>query len=239
LLLLTLAPLACAGPGAPARLGSGLVAVHVDTLIPERAAAFEAARKEWIGELEKAATTDHRGRFFEGQGRFLTLRPLARFADLDATSERRAQALTSVPKEASARYDQGSDTALAFPHTSEIWRSDDSLGYRPPEGALEIEDAGAIRMVTEDVRPDSASEDAHAAAWERAKAALSAQRYPLTRIAFRSVFGRGSIISFWLAPSAAALDAAPLPEAAVAPFSDVVLRRQSEALRPRPDLSSP
>jgi hypothetical protein len=46
--------------------------------------------------------------------------------------------------------------------------------------------------------------------------ALALARYPLTRLAFRTTFGAGHVITLWLAPSQAALDAEPTVEQAVA-----------------------
>src|SRR5690349_11759579 len=58
--------------------------VHIDTLAPEKAAQFEAARREWVEELRRAHASDLRGLFLQvDRDRFYTIRPFATFASLD------------------------------------------------------------------------------------------------------------------------------------------------------------
>jgi hypothetical protein len=255
LLALLCACCGCAGAvrpeAAPAQAASpARYTAHFDTLAPGRFEAFAEARLRYVEALRAAGASDGRGRFFAVDGdSFLTLRPFARFAELD---QRRGHDLARLPPAAQEAYDRGSDVHLAFPHHSEIWRRDDDLGYRPSRGALEESDAAVIRMEIEEVRADSTSEAAYDEIWQTTRSALQAADYPLTKIAFPTVFGSGRVISFWLAPSRAALEAAsPIDAVLVARLGGsaadalvkrreaIVLRREVHQLQPRPDLASP
>lgn len=227
--------------------------VHIDTLAPEKAAQFETARRDWVAVLRAHRATDLRGRFYEVRGvGFMTFRPLGSFGELDRRGSERKQALAAVPADKLAAYDRDSDSALAFPHASEIWEIDDDLAYAPPIGALDLATAGHIRMIVEETKPDTASEQAYQNAWNAAKQALVDARYPLTRVTLRSVFGAGRIVTCWLARSADELAAAPAVEAVIAQrlgeprASELAAAREATVLRsevrdviPRPDLASP
>jgi hypothetical protein len=190
--------------------------VHIDTIAPDKVAQFEAARREWLAELRRANATDGRGVFLQvGANRFFTLRAFARFGDFDTRGEAIAQSLARVPKAAAARYDEGSDTALVFPHTSEVWRFDAELSYAPASPLTE-RTADCGRVVLEDVRPDPASEKRYADATTELHRALAEARYPLTRATFYTMFGAGHVVTLWLAHSRDELDATPTVEAAVA-----------------------
>src|SRR5689334_7577580 len=68
--------------------------VHIDTLAPEKAASFVDARKAWVAELVRAKTSDGRGTFLQVDERsFYTIRPLARFGELDTRGEEIERAL--------------------------------------------------------------------------------------------------------------------------------------------------
>jgi hypothetical protein len=163
---------ACAGaptvPAAPA--APHYRTVHIDTLAPDKAAQFEGARRAWVAELHSHGASDQRGRFFEVVGvGFLTIRPFSKFADLDARGASRKAALANVPADALARYDKLSDESLAFPHASEVWEPDTDFAF----GSLDETTAGAIEMIVEDVRPDTASERDQARARRRALPAIA------------------------------------------------------------------
>ena len=228
------------------------VTVHVDTLAPEHRAEFEAARREWVALLRGAHATDLRGTFYEvADVGFMTMRPLAKFADLDARGAERKRAVAAVPAEAMQRYDTRSDAVLAFPHHSEIWERDDDLAYAPPAGALDERTAGAIEMIVEDIKADSASESEYEATWREIRAALEAAHYPLTRITYETVFGSGRVVTLWLAPSPAALATTSVEAALRTQLGDeksaallerynaVVLHREQHQVIRRDDLSSP
>ena len=240
---------ACASKVGPPRYR----VVHIDTLAPEKATQFEAARRAFVVELRRTGASDLRGRFFQVVGvGFLTLRTLARFGELDERGPAVARAMQGVPAEARERYDRLSDEALVFPHASEVWVVDEDLGYAPAGAALTETSAGAARLVIEETRPDTASEERYGAVWEEIKRALGKTRYPLARIAYRSVYGGGRLVTMWLAGSPGELAAAPTVEAALtgelgaarcaellAAWDACVLRREMHELVPRPDLSSP
>jgi hypothetical protein len=223
-LAVALAGCAHAAPTAPTYF-----TVHEDTLAPEHAAEFEAARRDWVATLRAAHATDQRGTFFEVVGvGFWTLRPLARFADLDDRAAQRTRALAAVPPDALARYDARSDAALAYPHASEIWARDDDVGYAPAGAPTDPRDAPVARVVIEHVLPDSTSDKAYAETWQAIAGALAHARYPLARVCFHPMYGADREITFWLARSKAALDAAPA-------IADVVAHElgaeRAEALR--------
>jgi hypothetical protein len=250
LLALLCTAFGCAGAVRPEAAPARYRSAHFDTLAPGHFEAFAEARLRYLEALRAARASDGRGRFFAVDGAtFLTLRPLARFAELD---QPRGHDLERLPPAAHEAYDRDSDVHLAFPHHSEIWRRDDDLSYRPARGALEEADAAFIRMEVEEVRADSASEAAYDEVWKTTRRALEAANYPLTKIAFPTVFGSGRVTSFWLAPSRAALEAAPPVDAVLAaqlggPAAEalarrrdaLVLRREAHLLQPRPDLTSP
>ena len=244
------APTAVA-PTIPAR--ASRFTVHIDTLAPDKAAQFEAARRDWVGVLRAHRATDLRGRFYEVKGiGFLTLRPFANFADLDRRGPERKQALAAVPPDKLAAYDRDSDSALAYPHASEIWELDEDLAYAPEIGALDLTTAGYMRMIVEEMKPDTASEAAYQAAWTATRQALVAAKYPLTRVTLRSVYGAGRTITCWLARSPDELAAAPavgtvvvdkLGEAKAAEIDaamrETVIHADVREVIPRPDLASP
>lgn len=227
--------------------------VHFDTLAPDRVAQFEGGRRAWIEELRRANTTDGRGLFMKvGDHRFVTLRPFSTFGSFDGREDALGAQLAKVPKEAGERYDRDSDTALVFPHTSEIWRVDAAHTYVPAQGAVTEYTAAVGRMVTEDARPDPASEDRYDTARAAIDAALATAAYPLTRRSFRCMFGAGHLVTLVLAPSQAVLDAAPTEQDAVAHvlgaaraaelFAAVdasIVQRQVEPLVVRHDLTWP
>jgi len=192
-------------------------AVHIDTLAPDKVERFVAARAAWKGELEKAGASDGRGVFLQvGDHAMYTVRSFAAFADFDTRGDAIDRSLAKVPKAASDAYDQGADSSLVYPHTSEVWQVDPQLSYAPASGALTEATAAVGRLVLDDVRPDPASRDPYWDAIDEQNQALAAAHYPLTRIGFRTMFGAGHVITLWLAPSQQALDTAPSVEAAVA-----------------------
>jgi hypothetical protein len=192
-------------------------AVHIDTIQVGKFGQFEGARREWLAELGRTRATDGRGVFLQvGDSRFFTLRMFSKFGDFDTRGAAIERSLAAVPKAAGDRYDKLSDTALAFPHTSEIWASEADLSYAPGAGALNEWTAACGRLEIEDVRPDIDSEKHYEEAVSEINAALKAARYPLTRATFTTRFGAGHVYTLWLARSPEELAAAPDVTAAVA-----------------------
>lgn len=227
--------------------------MHIDTLAPDRAAQFMDARRAWLDAVKKAGGVDRRGTFLQVDAdRFYSVRPLARFAELDGRNDEFGRDLAPVPKSAGDAYDAASDTALVFPHTSEIWRLDGDLAYVPPTGALDETTAACGRLVLEEPRPDPASEERYDKAWAETKGALATAKYPLARVTYRSAFGAGRLVTFWLARSKEVLDSAPSIESAIAgvlgkersvallrEIDASVVRHEEHAVTRRADLSSP
>lgn len=205
-----------AAPRAPAA-PPAYRAVHIDTLAPDKVARFVAARRAWVDELRRAHATDGRGVFVQvGDHTMYTIRAFGDFADFDRRGAAIERSLAAVPKAAADAYDLGADSSLVYPHTSEIWQVDPDLSYVPATGALTEGTATAGQLVLDDVRPDPATRDQYWDAIGEENRALAEARYPLTRLAFRTTFGAGHVITLWLAPSQAAFDAAPPVEAVVA-----------------------
>jgi hypothetical protein len=197
-------------------------AVHIDTIQPGKFAQFEAARREWVAELLRDRATDGRGLFVQvGDSRFFTIRTFSRFGDFDTRGAAIERSLSAVPKAAAERYDELSDTALAFPHTSEVWSLEPELSYALEGGAL-TERAGTCgRVEVEDVQADIDSEKRYEDAVKEINGSLRAARYPLTRLTFATRFGAGHVYTFWLARSPAELAAAPDVLTAVATVNGV------------------
>ncbi len=103
--------------------------VHIDS--PATAALFtqfENARREWLKELERAHATDGRGVFLQvGDHQLYTMRSFDKFSNFDTRNDAIAKTQGAISKAASDRYDEQSDSALAYPHTSEVWRVEDDL----------------------------------------------------------------------------------------------------------------
>jgi hypothetical protein len=223
-------PVACAAPSPPpptAPAPPSAVApdagppsyrsVHIDTIAPGKFPQFEAARREWVDVLRRANATDGRGLFVEVDGdHFYTLRPFAQFGGTAERARMIEESMKRVPKEAGDRYDRLCDTALVFPHTSEVWQIDDDLTYTPAVAAPTEATAACGTLVLDDVRPDPDSEERFSSATQAINKALAQAKYPLSRLAFRTVYGAGHFQTMVLAPSKEALDAAPSVETAVA-----------------------
>ena len=225
-------------------------AVHVDTLDPRLQHVFEEARIAWLKVLVAHRTTDGRGFFLQRDGNTLiTLHSFNSFTEYDALRAFRAAVAERIGpggEQAGQQYDLG-DVAITSPHNSEVWSRDTDFDYHAPGAALDEYSAGYMQMVVEQIRSDD-----YAAAWKDISAALTAAKYPLSRIGFFSMLGSGRQIGLWLAPDRAAFRSAGSPHDAVARVlgaakagalfdrleaatSDV----QVSALAPRPELKSP
>lgn len=227
--------------------------VHIDVLAPERFASFESARKEWVETLARVHGSDLRGAYFEMEHvGFLGVRPMHRFAELDARKSSVEAAMRTVPKAAGDAYDAASDAALIYPHTSEIWRLDDELSYAPPAGALTETSAGFFTLSMLEVKADAASEETFWSASKDLLGALATVNFPLQRLTFETSYGTGRVYALWLAPTRAAFDAAPTVERALgdalgeekakallAKLSSAVLKETKVNVIRRRDLDSP
>jgi hypothetical protein len=227
------------------------VAVHVDHLQAGALRGFTAARRAWVDVLARHATTDGRGLYVQtGDSGFLSLRPFSVMADLDHQSSLVSAALAGIDPRDLQRYDESSDTALAPPHRSEIWRYDEDLSYGASDPIAAITAAAWGKMMVEEIDPTPAGE-VYNEAWKEIRAVLVAQSYPLVRVTYESTYGTGDVVSFWLArsqeqflhtPSVEATVAnalgADAAEALFAKLHKTVLASDSVDVIPRLDLST-
>ncbi|HEY1584396.1 MAG TPA: hypothetical protein VGH63_01840, partial [Polyangia bacterium] len=153
-----------------------------------------------------------------GANTYYSVGSFARWRDLETIGDERAKTSASLPSEA-RQYDRLCDETLAFPHTSEIWREEPELSYLPTGRRL----TEAVQLVIEDVKPTADYE----AAWKPIAAALAQAKFPVERRTFFSSYGSGRTLSFWLAPSAAVLKAAPTLQQAL---TSVVGEERAQAL---------
>jgi hypothetical protein len=201
--MLTLAAGCATAPSLPVRL-----IVHVDTIAIDKVQQFEQARVRWVAELRKRRLSDRRGLYLKvGDHVFYSVVAFGRWRELDALAGERARQTSQMPKTLSDEYDRLCDETLMFPHGGEIWVERASLGYVPTQRRL----SEAVQLVIEDVKP---TED-YEAAWKPIAAALAKVKYPIERRTYFSAYGSGRLLSFWLAPSRAMVQAAPTLEQAL------------------------
>jgi hypothetical protein len=205
-LILVAAALAtgCAtAPPSPPRL-----LVHVDTLAPDKLQAFENARVRWVALLRAHKRDDRRGLYLKiGTNTYYSIVTFSRWRELEQIGAERA-ATSRALADAAREYDRLSDESLVFPHASEVWREQPELAYLPTGRPL----GDAVQLVIEDVKPTADYE----AAWKPIAAALLQAKFPVERRSYFAGYGSGRTLSFWLAPSAAVLRAAPTIEQALA-----------------------
>jgi hypothetical protein len=218
--------------------------VHVDTLSPDKLQSFENARVRWVALLREKRRNDRRGLYVKiGTNTYYSIVSFARWRDLEAIGDERAATLKALPA-AGKEYDDRSDEALVFPHTSEIWRELPELAYLPTGRRL----TDAVQLVIEDVQPTADYE----AAWKPIAAALAQAKYPVERRAYFASYGSGRMVSFWMAASPAVLRAAPTIEQALtsavgearakellAAWRACVLATQTFDVEPKPEMTVP
>ncbi len=177
------------------------LAVHVDTIDPPKLAQYEDARVRWVAALRERHKSDRRGLYLKiGSNTYYSLVTFGRWRELEEIGAQRRKT-TAQMGAAAAEYDRLCDDTLVFPHTSEIWSEEPALSFAPTGRRL----TDAVQLVIEDVKPTADYE----AAWKPIAAALAQARYPVERRSYFSGYGSGRVLSFWLAPSAAVLAAAP------------------------------
>jgi hypothetical protein len=227
----------CATAPPPARL-----AVHVDTLDPQKLQQYEA-RVRFVTQLRVAHQTDRRGLFLKiGNNTYYSVVSFGVWRELDAVGAARRKTTAQMGASAT-EYSRLCDESLVFPHTSEIWSAEPALSYLPTGRRL----TDAVQVVIEDVKPTADYE----AAWKAIAAALAQAKYPLERRTYFSSYGSGRVLSFWLAPSVAVLKAAPTIEQAVVgvvgadrakalleAWRACVLATQTLDVEPKPEMSS-
>jgi hypothetical protein len=222
----------------PARL-----LVHVDTIDPPKLQQFENARVRWVAALHEKQKSDRRGLYLKiGTNTYYSVVSFGRWRELEGISAQRRKA-TQAMGAAASEYDRLCDETLVYPHASEIWSAEPALSYLPTGRRL----GDAVELVIEEVRPTADYE----AAWKPIAAALAQAKYPVERRSFFSSYGTGRVLSFWLAPSAAVLRAAPTvaqalesvvgaerAQALMSAWHACVLSSQTLAVEPKPEMTS-
>jgi hypothetical protein len=219
------------------------VAAHLDTLAPEKVQQYEAARVRWVTALRAAHKSDRRGLYLKiGSNTYWSVVSFGAYRELDTLRVERGK-INAQMGAAADEYTRLCDDSLIFPHASEIWSEEPALSYLPTGRRL----TDAVQVVIEDVRPTADYE----AAWKPIAAALAQAKYPLERRTYFAGYGSGRMLSFWLAPSAAVVKAAPTlqqaltgvvgeerAKALLAAWRACVLSSQTLDVEARPEMSS-
>ncbi len=183
------------------------LAVHVDTLDPQKIQQYESARVRWVAQLRDKHKSDRRGLYLKiGSNTYYSVVTFGRWRELDEVSQLRRKVNAQMGA-ATDEYTRLCDDSLIFPHASEIWSEEPALSYLPTGRRL----TDAVELVIEDVKPTADYE----AAWKPIAAALAQAKYPVERRSYFSGYGTGRVLSFWLAPSRAVRDTAPTVEQAL------------------------
>jgi hypothetical protein len=188
--------------------------VHVDNLDTLKAPLFVEARLGWLAVLrtDDGLLGDGRALFWEastaaGGRTFFSFYPFDRWSDLDVRREMILRTQGIVGDGAVATYDAG-DVALISPHYSQVWRRARDLDVAAPAVAhLDELTAAAGRLEVHTV--DITRWDEFEGAWRQAAEALVAGGYPLACRVFRSSYGKGEYLVWWLAGDATGCREAP------------------------------
>ncbi len=218
------------------------LAVHVDTVAPDKLEQYETARVRFVERLRARGLSDRRGLYVKiGAHTYYSMFTFARWCELDDVRKTRVATAKKMGADA-VEYDKLCDESLVFPHTSEIWTEQPALSYVPTGRRL----TDAVQVVIEDVKPTADYE----AAWKPIAVALAQANYPVERRAYFSAYGSGRVLAFWLAPSLAVMKAAPTLQQALgdvvgaaraaelmAAWRACVQATQTLEVTPRPDMS--
>ena len=217
--------------------------MHVDTLAPDKIEQYEQARVRWVTQLRAARRSDRRGLYLKiGNNTYYSVVSFGAYRELDDLRAARGK-INATMGAAADEYTRLCDDSLIFPHTSEIWNEEPALSYLPTGRRL----TEAVQVVIEEVKPTADYE----AAWKAIAAALLQAKFPLERRTFFASYGSGRVLSFWLAPSAAVLKAAPTLQQALtgvvgearaqelmAAWRACVLSSQTLDVEAKPEMSS-
>ena len=195
--------------------------VHVDNVDAQKARLFENARKGWLAVLHKDdhLLGDGRALFWHARSTpagetFFSFYPFRSWTDLEARREMIIQTQKITGDDAVKAYDSG-DEALVSPHYSQIWRraEDCDIVWPATQSLNELTAAvGRLEVRSVDIVQWTMFEQA----WKRVTEALVACKYPLACRAFRSSYGKGEFMLWWLAPDSASYKGAPPFQTAVA-----------------------
>ncbi len=184
--------------------------VHVDNLDPAQVALFESSRHGWLAVLRRddGLLGDGRALFWSADGHaYYSFYPFADWPAFEARREMVVRTQELVGKPAVEAYDAG-DAALVSPHYSQFWRRSPDFDITTPatSGLTEVT-AASGRLEVHDI--DISRWDVYQQAWRVMAAALQAAEYPLACRTYRASYGRGEVMTWWLAPDAATHAAAP------------------------------
>jgi hypothetical protein len=179
--------------------------VHMDHVAPDKKPAYEAARREWLAALAAKNLHEDPGWIVELPGPiFWAIHSFSRWADLDAQKVETQKLDDAVGVAAVTRYGDATHPCLIPPHHNEIWRLQVDLS--DPAGLDETK-APVARVEIDEIAPPDG--DAWEAAQIELRKALTAARYPLTRITYAASYGSGRYLTFWLAKDRETLANAP------------------------------
>jgi hypothetical protein len=181
--------------------------VHVDNVDAKKAALFESCRKSWLQALHRNGEVlgDGRALFWQAhtsstRETYFTFYPFQSWPDLDARAQMIEQNQKTLGDDAVKAYDAG-DAALVSPHYSQFWRrvADYDIVADTTKTVTELTaTAGRLEVHTFDITRS----DDFDAAWKSLKNALVAARYPLVCRVFRSTYGKGEYMLWWMADDA-------------------------------------
>jgi hypothetical protein len=178
--------------------------VHIDNIDARKANLFESCRKGWLQTLHRNGEVlgDGRPLFWHAHSSsaretYFTFYPFQSWPDLDARAQMIERNQKTVGDDAVKAYDAG-DAALVSPHYSQIWRrvDDYDIVADTTKAVTELTAAvGRLEVHTFDITRS----DDFDAAWKSLKEALVASKYPLVCRVYRSTYGRGEYMLWWMA----------------------------------------
>jgi hypothetical protein len=188
--------------------------VHVDNVDPQKASLFVNARLGWLATLRRddGLLGDGRPLFWHARSSkagetFFSFYPFRTWADLDARGQMATETVKVVGEDALKAYDSG-DEALVSPHYSQIWSrvAEYDIAVPATDSLTELT-AMAGRLEVHSV--DITRWDVFEQSWKQITDTLVAAEYPQACRFFRSTYGKGEYMVWWLAPDSAAYMSAP------------------------------
>lgn len=188
--------------------------VHVDNVDPQKAPLFVNARLNWLATLRRddGLLGDGRPLFWHARSSkagetFFSFYPFRTWADLDARGQMAAETVKVVGEDALKAYDSG-DEALVSPHYSQVWSRANNydIAWSATDSLTELS-AMAGRLEVHSV--DITRWDVFEQSWKQLTDALVVAGYPLACRTFRSTYGKGEYMVWWLAQDSATYMSAP------------------------------
>ncbi len=191
----------------------------MDNLDSAKAALFVNARRGWLEVLRRddGLLGDGRPLFWHARSTpagetFFSFYPFRTWSDLDARGQMAKETVKEVGEDALKTYDSG-DKALVSPHYSQVWSRVAEYDIAAPatEPLTELS-AMAGRLEVHSV--DITRWDEFERSWKQVAEALISADYPLACRTYRSIYGKGEYMVWWLAPDSTAYGNAPsIPDA--------------------------